>query len=47
VSPGFRTALVVLFLLACFMLGIWWEVSIWRECRTDHSVRYCLRLISR
>uniref|UniRef100_A0AAU6VZX9 Uncharacterized protein n=1 Tax=Pseudomonas phage Ghual01 TaxID=3138534 RepID=A0AAU6VZX9_9CAUD len=37
-----------LFLLVAtvFGLGIWYEVSLWQECRVDHSWFYCLRVLS-
>lgn len=37
---------ILVFLL--FIGGvIAWNVSIWRECRAEHSWGYCMRLISK
>lgn len=41
-SWGIVIAIVVLIVGA-----IWWEWSIWQECRLTNSIGYCLRLISR
>lgn len=29
------------------VLGIWWEISIWNECRETNSYMYCVRLMGR
>lgn len=34
-------------IVVAVLFGIYVEVSVWQECRTDHSFLYCLRLISR
>ena len=26
---------------------IWWEYSLWSECRVDHSFFYCLRVLGK
>lgn len=40
--------LTVVSVIALILVGvIWWNVSIWNECRADHSFAYCMRLISR
>jgi hypothetical protein len=36
-----------LIVLAIFGGVIAWNVSIWRECRADHSWGYCMLLISK
>ena len=45
------TYIKVLFLgIAALLLiagVIWYEVIVWRECLTDHSWWYCLRIIIR
>lgn len=46
-SPGFRIFLIVLVILMILPIGIYIETGIWAECRTNHSVMYCLRLLSR
>lgn len=40
--------------LACFAvlavivgLVIWLQVSLWRECRADHSWFYCMRVLGK
>lgn len=33
--------------IAILSIGIWWQVSVWTECRADHSFMYCMTLISR
>lgn len=41
---GFAVAALM---LALVIGGIWWEVSLWSECRSDHSFWYCLRVLNR
>jgi hypothetical protein len=41
------TGAAVVFIVSLFSFGIWWHVSVWNECRTDHSFMYCMSLISR
>ena len=38
-------ALLVLILL---LIGgaVWWEVSLWNECRATHSWFYCVRVLN-
>lgn len=43
-DTGYAGAAVV-FLLAVFSIAIWWKVSVWSECRTDHSFMYCLTMM--
>lgn len=42
-------SLVTACLLVLAIIGgiIWWNVSIWNECRAEHSWGYCMRLISK
>ena len=28
-------------------LVVLWNISVYRECRQDHSISYCVRLVSR
>lgn len=35
-----------LLLVAVLSAAIWWQMTVWRECRTDHSFMYCLTLIN-
>ena len=37
-------AAAVLF-IAIMCCVFWWQVSVWNECRTDHSWMYCINLI--
>jgi hypothetical protein len=30
-----------------FALGVTWEISLWQECRSDHSFFYCLRVLGK
>lgn len=32
-------------LIAIIGLGVAFEVSVWRECRADHSWLYCIRVL--
>lgn len=29
------------------VLGAWWEVSLWKECRANNSFFYCARVLGR
>jgi hypothetical protein len=37
----------VAIVLAIVAGAIAWNVSLWRECRTDHSWSYCMRVLSK
>jgi hypothetical protein len=40
----------IIFFLICIafiVFGIWYELMLWDECRTDHSWMYCLRVITK
>ncbi len=37
--------LALAFVLALFIGAICIKVSVWRECRTDHSWFYCMELL--
>ena len=39
--------LCVFFLLVIIGLSIWWDISVWSECRTQNGFSYCLRLLAR
>lgn len=38
--------LVVGAVLAFLALIVWYEVTIWNECRASHSFMYCLHTLS-
>ena len=40
-------ALLVLLIVAIPTLAIYMKVSVWNECRADHSWFYCIHLISK
>jgi hypothetical protein len=39
--------IAAIFFAALIGSVIWWNVSIWNECRSDHSWSYCMRLLSK
>jgi hypothetical protein len=39
-------AVAVAGLLSLFAIVIWWRISVWNECRADHSIMYCLTMMS-
>ena len=45
-SPG-NLALAGAVLLFLLIVGgiVAWNVSIWHECRSDHSFGYCMRVV--
>lgn len=48
-SRGSDTALLIgaiAFAVAVFGGMIWWEWSLWSECRAVNSFWYCLRVLS-
>lgn len=44
------SALIIMLAGAAFLgvigFGIWWEVSLWNECRATNSFFYCVRTLS-
>lgn len=36
-----------LIVLAVIGIALWWEISLWSECRSDHSFFYCLRVLGK
>lgn len=39
---------IFLFFAVIVSLGIWWQVSVWNECREEgRSFMYCWNLVSR
>lgn len=42
-----KVALIITGVSAVLGLSIWYEVTLWTECRIDHSWFYCLRVLSR
>jgi hypothetical protein len=38
---------IALVIIAVFSLWFYYEVSVWRECRTDHSWFYCMRVLNK
>jgi hypothetical protein len=45
-TPNFKLALYVAVLVALIMLGVWMEIGLWSECRSEHSWFYCVRVLS-
>ncbi len=41
-----KSALIVFGAVAVIGLAVWYEVTLWQECRADHSWFYCLRVLS-
>lgn len=41
-----ETALVAI-VVAVIAFSVWWEWSLWSECRADHSFWYCLRVLNK
>ena len=40
--PGWGT---LLFVLACIVVGVWWRMAVWNECRlSGHSGMFCWAL---
>ena len=33
--------------IAILSISIWWQATVWSECRAEHSWMYCVTLISR
>lgn len=42
-----KTSLFVIVVVVLLALGMWYEASIWKECRQDHSWFYCTRVLSK
>ncbi len=42
-----RRAGYTLLVLATLAVPVWIFASLWSECRTDHSVFYCLRVLGK
>lgn len=40
-------AIFVAIIVAVIALVVWWEVSIWGECRATNSFWYCVRILAR
>jgi hypothetical protein len=32
--------------LSLLAIVIWWRITVWQECRTDHSWMYCISMMS-
>lgn len=47
IKANLSIAAAVLAAVAIIGLAIWWEVSVWQECRETNSWLYCWRVISR
>lgn len=37
----------VCIVIAIFASVISWNLSLWKECRSDHSWSYCMRVLSK
>jgi cytochrome oxidase assembly protein ShyY1 len=46
-SDALVVFLVVLVFATLISLGIWWQVSLWDECRSTNSFWYCVRILGR
>lgn len=46
-SDAMKIAGVITLVAAVVIGAIYWEISLWSECRTDHSFWYCLRVLGR
>jgi hypothetical protein len=42
-----KAAALALFVVGWIAFGIYMEVSMWNECRTDHSWFYCMRVLGK
>lgn len=40
-----RATIFTIVFVALIAIGIWIERNLWIECRTDHNVLYCLRVL--
>lgn len=38
---------VGLIVVALISVSVWWEWSLWSECRADHSFWYCARVLNK
>ena len=44
----YKALALPLVVTACFLAAlIWWEMSLWDECRQTNSFWYCVRILSR
>jgi len=39
--------LLVLFIAVCISGGVYWEISLWKECRVTNSFWYCVRVLGK
>lgn len=42
-----RVTVAATFLIAMLALSVWWEVSLWGECRKTNSFWYCARVLGK
>ena len=42
-----NTDIVILVFILIAVITLVINISVWNECRVDHSIFYCLRLISK
>ncbi len=42
-----KLAGLIAVIVAVIGIAVWWEVSLWSECRADHSFWYCLRVLNK
>lgn len=45
-SDGLKIMVAALVVATLIGLGIAWDISLWNECRADHSFFYCVRVLS-
>lgn len=39
--------LYILAIIGVIMLGLWYQATVWQECRETNSFLYCMRLVGR
>lgn len=42
-----KTAVSIATVIAAIALAVWWEVSLWNECRETNSFWYCVRVLGK
>lgn len=46
-SDHIKIAGIAIIIAAVSLAAIWWEYSLWSECRADHSFFYCVRVLGK
>jgi uncharacterized membrane-anchored protein len=42
-----KAAIITAIAVPLIVLSVWWEYSLWSECRADHSFFYCMRVLNK